>query len=164
MAFSGDEVGEFVGDDAERGAAGVADLEADLAAVTVAGGVDADGGVGERPAGVAADEPGDASQFGVIDDRAVAVLPTHAVTVYGMTKNEDPMEVVHARVRAASDQLGAALGEAVRLAFRRLVAVHCQQDLGPGPWILYPNGRVRAIPADLLRGDPDQEIGDIEES
>lgn len=56
--------------------------------------------------------------------------------------NQDPMQEAASRIKAAGDQLGAAMADAVRLAFRRAVANQLADEIGPGPWTMYPDGRV----------------------
>lgn len=54
----------------------------------------------------------------------------------------DPMDDAIARIRAAGDQWGAAVGDAIKVAIRRTVVAQLAEDLGPGPWLLHPDARV----------------------
>lgn len=57
----------------------------------------------------------------------------------------DPMEDAAARIRAAADQWGAAIGDAVKLAFRRGLAAQIREEFGPGPWLLHSDGRIESV-------------------
>lgn len=51
-----------------------------------------------------------------------------------------------ARIRAAADQFGAAIGDAFKLGMRQAIAKQIAEDYGPGPWVLHPDGRVEPYP------------------
>lgn len=71
----------------------------------------------------------------------------------------DPMADAVTRLRAAADQWGKAVGDAVKLAFRRAVVNMLAEDFGDGPWLLHPDGRVeRYMDAEPEKpDDPRQE-------
>lgn len=50
-----------------------------------------------------------------------------------------------ARVRAAGDQFSAALLSAMNLAFRRAMIRQIEQEFGPGPWVVHPDGGVQPV-------------------
>jgi hypothetical protein len=58
----------------------------------------------------------------------------------------EPGEAVRIRVTALTDQLGAAIAEAVRLGFRKAVADQIAEEYGPGPWVLHRDGTVERMP------------------
>ena len=59
--------------------------------------------------------------------------------------SDDPTAQANARVRAAADQFGAAIGDAFKLSLRRALARQIVEDYGPGPWLLYEDGRVEPV-------------------
>ena len=65
---------------------------------------------------------------------------------------DPPMDDPSARIKAAADQFGAALSDAMSLAFRKAVVKQVSRDYGPGPWVLYPDGRVEPIEDDYDEG------------
>lgn len=54
----------------------------------------------------------------------------------------DPSEQASARIRAAADQFGAAIGDAFDLTLRKATVARIAEKFGPGPWVLYEDGRV----------------------
>jgi len=66
------------------------------------------------------------------------------------------MEEAAARIRAAGDQLGAAMADAVKLAFRRSVAAQIKAEFGPGPWTMHEDGRIERQLRGTERLDADE--------
>ena len=59
--------------------------------------------------------------------------------------SDDPYDDAQARVRAAADQMAAAVGDAFKLSLRRALARQITEDYGPGPWVLHEDGRVEPV-------------------
>jgi len=59
-----------------------------------------------------------------------------------VSNDDDPTVQAQARVRAAADQFGAAIGDAFKLAMRQSIAKQMVEDFGPGPWVLHEDGHV----------------------
>jgi hypothetical protein len=47
-----------------------------------------------------------------------------------------------ARARAAGQRLGEAISDVFKLSMRQAIARQLTDDVGPGPWLLFPDGTV----------------------
>jgi hypothetical protein len=63
-------------------------------------------------------------------------------TCHGDDAFEQLADNPNARVRAAADQLGAALGDAITNAFAKSLANTLLKQRGPGPWLLHADGTI----------------------